>query len=76
MTCSVTVSRPREEVFDYIADANNDPVWCLTVLESNLVAGTPGQPAARYQEVQKPDPSNSNSTLNCSSHHPRPDFDR
>lgn len=56
MTRSVTVNRPREEVFDYIADPNNDPDWCPTVLESSLVAGTPAQPGARYQQVQKPGP--------------------
>ena len=54
---SIVIERPAEEVFEFIVDSDNDPKWCPTVLESQLVEGSPGQVGTRYRQVQKPGPT-------------------
>lgn len=56
LNCSIDIARPAEEVYDFVVDAGNDPEWCDFVLRSELVSGSPGQPGARFRQVQKPGP--------------------
>lgn len=57
---SIDIDRPVEDVYDFVVDSNNDPTWCHLVLRSELVSGTPGEPGARYRQVQKPGPVGKN----------------
>ncbi len=54
---SVEIECPIDEVYAYVANSGNDPAWCRNVKESQLVEGTPGEPGARYRQVQGPSPS-------------------
>lgn len=53
---SVTIPRAPAEVFDYIRDPNNDPVWCSSVLSSRQVAGNGPDVGARYEQQHNPGP--------------------
>lgn len=53
---SIEISRPVTDVHSFVVDSNNDPRWCQMVLHSELVAGSAGEPGARYQQVQRPGP--------------------
>lgn len=52
---SVRLSRPAVEVFDFVADARNDPQWCPKVSSVELVSATAGA-GAEYAVVHKPVP--------------------
>lgn len=54
---SVEIDRPAEEVFDFIRDPENDPVWCPTVHESTQVDGHGPTIGAVYEQVHKPGPA-------------------
>jgi uncharacterized protein YndB with AHSA1/START domain len=47
-TAEITIDRPIEEVFAYIADNENDPQWCVPVVETTRVAGAAPGVGARY----------------------------
>lgn len=49
---SIEIERPAGEVFDFVIDPANDPKWCRNVVSSDLTAGTPGRPGARYRVQQ------------------------
>jgi uncharacterized protein YndB with AHSA1/START domain len=44
----ITIDRPIEEVFAYIADNENDPQWCVPVVETTRIAGDAPGLGARY----------------------------
>jgi uncharacterized protein YndB with AHSA1/START domain len=44
----ITIDRPIEEVFAYIADNENDPQWCVPVIETTRIAGAAPGVGARY----------------------------
>ena len=44
----ITINRPIEEVFAYIADNENDPQWCVPVVETTRIAGAAPGLGARY----------------------------
>jgi uncharacterized protein YndB with AHSA1/START domain len=48
---AVSISRPVEAVFAFVADANNDKRWRSMVVETRWLSGTPGQVGARYRQV-------------------------
>jgi uncharacterized protein YndB with AHSA1/START domain len=52
---SVRLARPAVEVFDFVADARNDPQWCSKVRSVELVSTTAGE-GAEYAVVHKPVP--------------------
>ena len=53
---STTISCPRDTLFEYLREPNNDPAWCPTVHSSELTAGSTGQPGAEYHQVHRPGP--------------------
>lgn len=54
---TVEIDRPIGEVFEFIRDPDNDPVWCPTVHESNQVNGNGPTVGAVYEQVHKPGPA-------------------
>ena len=44
----ITINRPIEEVFAYIADNENDPHWCVPVVETTRIAGDAPGAGAQY----------------------------
>ena len=51
---SVTIERPIDEVFAFVADARNDPRWCRKVRSVDQVAGDGPGPGARYVVLHRP----------------------
>lgn len=51
---SVTIDRPIEDVFDFIADNENDPRWCPSVEEIRQIAGNGAGPGSRYRMRHAP----------------------
>jgi uncharacterized protein YndB with AHSA1/START domain len=49
----ITINRPIEEVFVYIADNENDPHWCVPVVETTWIAGNAPGVGARYKFASK-----------------------
>jgi uncharacterized protein YndB with AHSA1/START domain len=53
---SIEIARPVEEVFDYVSDPRNDPIWCPKVISVEPV-GEPGHgPGARFEVLHRPIP--------------------
>ena len=52
----VTIARQRQDVWSFIADARNDPVWCEKVVSVEQVAGAGPGPGARYRVMHAPRP--------------------
>ena len=44
----ITINCPIEEVFAYIANNENDPYWCVPVVETTRIAGNAPGVGARY----------------------------
>lgn len=64
------IERPVEEVFAFIADAENDPRWCPSVKEIERVAGEkPGQDA-KYRMIHTPGGMKFNATLRTTAYEP------
>jgi len=51
---TIAIARPPEEVWDFIADARNDPHWCDKVDSVEQVAGEGPGPEARYRVLHRP----------------------
>ena len=51
---AIEVDRPIEAVFDFVADARNDPVWCSRVKWCRQTAGEGPGPGARYETLHRP----------------------
>lgn len=56
IVASTEIDRPIQEVFDFVADSTNDPLWCGNVLECEQVHGDGPGLGARYRAVHKPGP--------------------
>lgn len=54
-TISVTteIDRSVDEVFGFVADSTNDPLWCKNVLECEQVEGDGPGAGARYRAVHR-----------------------
>lgn len=52
----ISIARPVEEVFAFVADARNDPRWCRKVRSVAQVSGDGPGSGARYAVVHKPVP--------------------
>jgi hypothetical protein len=50
----VTTPKSPQEAYDYLVDFTRHPEWRFDVVESELVAGEPGQAGARYRQRVKP----------------------
>ena len=48
------IKRPIEEVFAFIAEAENDPLWCPSVKEIKRIAGEKPGAEARYRMLHAP----------------------
>ena len=53
---SIEIDRRVDDVFDYVADARNDPDWCSKVISTDLPPGANPGVGARYAVVHKPLP--------------------
>lgn len=51
---SIIIDRPMEEVFDFIADNENDPLWCPAVKEIRRVSENGTAKGARYEMHHTP----------------------
>lgn len=52
----VVIKRPVTEVFAYVIDGTTGPSWRPSVSDIRLVAGTPGQVGARYEQGMRGGP--------------------
>lgn len=50
----VTIDRPVQEVFDYIAEGENDVEWCPAVKEIKRISGNGSGPGVRYRMHHTP----------------------
>lgn len=53
-TETIAVDRPPDEVYDFLANSENEVQWRADVMTSELVEGVAGEPGARYRQVMKP----------------------
>jgi uncharacterized protein YndB with AHSA1/START domain len=51
---TIVIARPREEVWEYIADARNDPQWCGKVESVHQVGGDGPGPDSSYRVIHRP----------------------
>ena len=51
---SVTINRPIEEVFDFIADNENDTAWCPSVKDIRRISGNGPDKGATYEMHHTP----------------------
>jgi len=51
---AVTIDRPIEEVFAFVADSENDPRWCPSVKEIEPLGGNGSRPGTRYRMHHAP----------------------
>jgi uncharacterized protein YndB with AHSA1/START domain len=49
----ITIGRPIEEVFTFIAENENDPQWCVPVVETTRISGDKPGDGARYSFASK-----------------------
>jgi hypothetical protein len=49
----ITINCPIEEVFAFVAENQNDPYWCVPVVETTRIAGTAPGVGARYTFASK-----------------------
>jgi uncharacterized protein YndB with AHSA1/START domain len=47
-SAEITINRPINEVFDFISDNENDPKWCVPVVETTRITGKAPGAGARY----------------------------
>lgn len=62
----VTIDRPLTEVYDFLADATNDPRWCPPVQDCRKVGAGDGADSTRYEAMVKPGPKPLTSTFEVS----------
>jgi uncharacterized protein YndB with AHSA1/START domain len=51
---AVVIDRHIEDVFEFVADPSNDPVWCAKVLAVEQLEGMGPGPGARYEVLHRP----------------------
>ena len=50
---SISIGRPAEDVFAYVTDPANDPVWQSGVVESELIGGGESRVGSRIRVVRR-----------------------
>jgi hypothetical protein len=53
---TITIARGVEQVWEFIADARNDPCWCEKVASVEQVTGQGPGPSAKYRVLHRPRP--------------------
>jgi uncharacterized protein YndB with AHSA1/START domain len=53
---ATTIARTPEQVWEFVADARNDPRWCEKVVSVEQVAGEGPGPNAQYRVMHRPRP--------------------
>jgi hypothetical protein len=53
---SIRIERPVDEVFDFVADPCNDPIWCPKVKSVEPAGSGATGPGARFRVVHRPIP--------------------
>jgi uncharacterized protein YndB with AHSA1/START domain len=53
---TVTIARPVEAIWEFVADGRNDPQWCAKVVSVEQLAGQGPGPDARYRVMHRPRP--------------------
>lgn len=61
----ITIDRPIEEVYDFLADATNDPQWSPPVQDCRRVDGSEND-RARYEATVKPGPKEMTNVMEVS----------
>ena len=56
ITVTTELDHPIDEVFAFVADSRNDPLWCANVRECEQTEGDGPALGARYRAVHKPGP--------------------
>lgn len=69
------IDRPVEDVFAYIANPENDPQWCPTVLETIQIAGDGPGRDTRYHMAAKPGPKTVEGTIEVVDYEPNTRFE-
>ena len=54
LVADIEIERPVEEVFEFVADARNDPRWCPRVLSCEQVEGDGPAAGARFEALHRP----------------------
>ena len=49
----ISINQPVEKVFAFIAENENDPLWCVPVVETTRISGDEPRKGARYSFVSK-----------------------
>lgn len=62
---TVTIDRPIDAVYDFLADATNDPRWCPPVEDCRRI-GSSGDATSRYEATVKPGPKRMTNTFEVS----------
>jgi uncharacterized protein YndB with AHSA1/START domain len=53
ISTDVVINRPAEEIFNFIADNENDPQWCVPVVVTTRVFKDAPETGARYTFASK-----------------------
>jgi uncharacterized protein YndB with AHSA1/START domain len=53
---TTTIARPVREVWEFVADARNDPQWCTKVVSVEQLAGDGPGRGAKYRVMHRPRP--------------------
>lgn len=64
----VTIDRPREEVYDFLTDATNDPRWSPPVKDCQPL-NQPDDTTVRYEATVKPGPKQMTNVFDVSTRH-------
>ena len=65
-----TIARPIADVFDFLSDMENDPLWCSEVRETRRITEGEVGPGAEYGYVVKVGPVRMEGTNTISLHEP------
>jgi uncharacterized membrane protein len=50
---ATTINRPAQEIFDYISDPNNDPIWISGITSAQIVSDLPVGRGTRVKRVAR-----------------------
>ena len=68
---TITIDRPVEEVWDYVLDTRNDPVWITNVVDVGRGADQPVEPGLEIEETYKFLGKRLPMTMKVTDHEPR-----
>lgn len=53
---SIEIAQPQKEVFAFVSDPRNDPIWCPKVKSVTPLGGPGGGAGARFEVIHRPIP--------------------